>query len=408
MYQYYPIPSCRMGALWTLSDIDHACILEFGPAGTTHFSLEGMSNLNGNPKSHAFSTHISERDLTFGDTKRLEQAILEIDATKKPRFIFVMASTLTAIIGVDIESTCDMLQDQVNAKLIPIKSDGFKGDYTYGVRDVLSTLATHVIGSCSEKLHLSYAIIGSTMDGYSSRSDVKAIERLMYDFFGATCHTVLTSGSSMTSLESAGDVSLNIALRQEGLDACQILRSRFGTPFVSTLPYGLDGIEAFLSAVEAQTGWKRKQEVYKRFVWNAQGTLRHIKSLAEHHKPRVMLSGNYDDVEGVMAFLTACGILSVFGIITHKASKDAIENLPYPAIESASEADKRKALTGFEPDIILGDGVLIELAKGLCPKARCVQTAHPNLNRIVLHHEIPHMGVDGFMYLSELVLNSIG
>ena len=103
LYKYYPVPSCRMGALWSLSDIEDACIIEFGPGGTTHFSIEGIANINGNPKSHGISTHISERDLTFGDTRRLENAIIELDETKNPKYIFVMGSTLTSVIGIDIK-----------------------------------------------------------------------------------------------------------------------------------------------------------------------------------------------------------------------------------------------------------------------------------------------------------------
>lgn len=46
LYRYFPVPSDRMGTLWTLGSIKDAYIVEFGPAGTTHFYIEGFMQLN--------------------------------------------------------------------------------------------------------------------------------------------------------------------------------------------------------------------------------------------------------------------------------------------------------------------------------------------------------------------------
>ncbi|MDO7203180.1 hypothetical protein Q5M85_01930 [Paraclostridium bifermentans] len=49
-----------------------------------------------------------------------------------------MASSISSIIGADINSVCDMLKDSTKAKLIPITTGGLKADYNVGVEYMLS------------------------------------------------------------------------------------------------------------------------------------------------------------------------------------------------------------------------------------------------------------------------------
>mgnify|MGYP004451221733 CR=1 FL=1 len=62
------------------------------------------------------------------------------DAHLNPKYIFVMASSISSIIGADIESVCDNLKSSINAKLIPITTGGLKDDYNVGVEYMLNTL----------------------------------------------------------------------------------------------------------------------------------------------------------------------------------------------------------------------------------------------------------------------------
>ena len=145
--KYFPVASDRMGMIWTISSIEGACIIEFGPAGTTHFAIEGIGSLNGEEKSKIYSTHMDQGDVTFGKYDRLENSILEIDENINPKYIFVMASSVSSVIGADVESVCSTMQDKVKAKLIPITTAGLKYDYTVGVENTLLLLINNVVKS---------------------------------------------------------------------------------------------------------------------------------------------------------------------------------------------------------------------------------------------------------------------
>ncbi len=404
IYQYYPIASCRMGALWTLSDIADSCIVEFGPAGTTHFSIEGMSNLNAEPPSHGYTTHISERDLTFGDTSRLEKALMEVDQHQNPKYIFVMGSTLSSIIGTDIESICMMMETKVKAKLIPVKSDGFRGDFTYGIEEVLMLLATHVVRSVdeAEKKPLSYTLVGTTMDVYSGRSDIRAIKELLYNLYGATCHTVFTEGSSVDSISNAAFAAVQIAMRKEAHKACALMEKAHEIPYVTALPYGLGGIEAFCEEIESKTGWVRNQAYHQTEISKLKGIVRRVMEHLKDFGPlRVMVSGNIDTVQGVNKLLSEFGISESVGLVNH-----IVKNCPEGIYDQATETVKHEVLNKYSPDLILGDAVLIEFAKCRSTSVRWThQISNPNLDQVNISHQKPLMGIEGMRYIGEWLLN---
>ncbi|RXD25549.1 oxidoreductase, partial [Acinetobacter baumannii] len=64
--KYYPVANDRMGSIWTLCSIKDTCIIEFGPAGTTHYAVEGIGSLNAGEGSRIYSTHMDQSDVTFG------------------------------------------------------------------------------------------------------------------------------------------------------------------------------------------------------------------------------------------------------------------------------------------------------------------------------------------------------
>lgn len=76
---------------------------------------------------------MEEKDVIFDKMDTLEKAIVELDENVAPKYIFVMASSIASIIGADVKATCEALQPEVNAKLIPLEVGSFKGDYARGV-----------------------------------------------------------------------------------------------------------------------------------------------------------------------------------------------------------------------------------------------------------------------------------
>src|SRR5699024_5805364 len=97
-----------------------------------------------NQQNRLFTTHMSEDDVVMGDVTGLEKAILEIDQNFAPKVIFVVASSVAAVIGTDIKGVCSYMQERVQARLIAFDQGGFRGDYCAGVMETGKLLAQEV------------------------------------------------------------------------------------------------------------------------------------------------------------------------------------------------------------------------------------------------------------------------
>lgn len=261
--RFYPTPSDRMAIIWSLMPIEDAIVLEYGPAGTTHFGGGLYSSLGLELGRSLFTTHISEDDVIMGDVSRLENAILEIDEAYHPKVIFVVAAAVIAVIGTDVAGVCHYMQEKVNARLISFEEGGFRGDYTAGLRSVYRMLARE-IAEPATKREKTYNILGASAGSYRVRSDVWEIQNLMREAFGYECGCVMGLECSIDDLEQMGGAELNLVIRAEALEAAELLKDKCGTEFYYGAPYGYTGTLNWLSEISKMIGKEVSPMLIKR------------------------------------------------------------------------------------------------------------------------------------------------
>lgn len=252
LYKQYPIASDRMGMLWALNGIDDACIIEFGPAGTTHFSIEGLMQFGADIKAKTFTTHLDEHDVTFGDEDRIIEAIKEVDEIEKPKYIFVLGSSITSIIGIDLESVKYQIQEQVNAKIIILPDCDFKSDYRKGVEDTLLLLVKEIVEKqiVKEKEHY-FNLIGIGIHDFNFSSDLCEIKRIMMKYFNLKLNTTFMLHTNIKEIEDATKACINIVIRKEGLKAAQELKEKYNQPYIYIAPYGVKATSKMIDEVSS-------------------------------------------------------------------------------------------------------------------------------------------------------------
>lgn len=250
----FPPFSDRMAIIWTLMSIGNAVVLEYGPAGTTHFGAGMYSSLGLDISGSIFTTHISEDDVVMGDVSRLENAILEIDEAYHPNVIFVVASAVIAVIGTDIEGVCQYMQEKVSARLISFEEGGFRGDYTYGLRSAYKMLAKELVESNDTPRKKTFSILGASVGSYRMRSDVREINELMKEAFGFENIYTMGTECDVDDVIASGNATLNLVIRNEALPAADIIRKKFGVPYVYGAPYGYRGTLEWLERISEEIG----------------------------------------------------------------------------------------------------------------------------------------------------------
>lgn len=369
LYKYYSIPSDRMGALWTLLSIRGACILEFGTAGTTRFALNNFHKMKGVQNGQLYTTHLDENDIAMGDVSRMDKAIDDIVNEGLATNIFLMSSTVSSVIGIDLEAYCYIYREkypQIN--FIYISNDGFKGDWTLGVKNTLETLVAHIPKEVNKSENFTYNIIGACADDYNYKVDCMEVDRIMKEGFNGENICTLTSNTSIKEIENMGAVHLNIVMRSEGEEAAKVLERNFGTPYVMGRPYGLKGTLEWIKKIEDEA----KISINKEFVENEESLLKEKideASLVIKNKS-ICLSGHYDVVRGIRDFMRDEIGININNIWCSSPSLST-EEVPF-----YEEKIWEEIILKGDYDILMGNGVVINIGKENCNK---LQIDLPNL-----------------------------
>ncbi|MBR3293516.1 MAG: nitrogenase component 1 [Oscillospiraceae bacterium] len=397
--RFLPVPSDRMGILWSLLNIEDSIVVEYGPAGTTHFSMSLFGELGIEQENRLFTTHMREDDVVMGDVSRLENALVEVDRNFHPAAIFVSASSSSAVIGTDLRGVCTMLRPKLKARLVSFEQGGFRGDYSAGIRETYRLLAGQMVDSDTPKRSEAYNIIGASVGSYRCKADVLELERLMREAFGMQAHARLCLETDLERIRTMGGAAINLVLRSEALDAARILEKSCGTPYHYGAPYGYDGTISWLESVGKLLGREPAPALMAALKKSAAEARQYqmYGRMLRRDKPQAVLYGDYEAVRGLGAFLSGVGIQPVHRISMHNISAldDAggVEYLP-------AERERIALLRGLQRTLLLADDTSRRLAND---GNTFMRISTPVIDGAQLATHMPVMGPRGADMLMEYV-----
>ena len=399
LVRFLPTPSDRMGIIWSLLAVQGAIVLEYGPAGTTHYSMGLYGGLGLRFQNRLFTTHMSEDDVVMGDVTRLEEALIELDKNYAPKVIFVVASSVTAVIGTDIKGVCRYMQNEVKAKLVAFEQGGFRGDYSVGLAETYKLLVRNLPQKGVAQEKGLYNIIGASAWRYRMASDIWEVKSLLSEALGLSCNACLCCDTSVEELQAMGKAQVNIVLGNEGLAAAQYLEEKFGTPYVYAAPYGYSGTVRFLESVGEAIGEMPQPLVLMRLRMKEKGMsmLSMFAMMGGGKTKQAVVKGDYDLVQGVSAFLEQAGIK-----VVHKMCAHSLKAIAEPAtdVESyAEEGEWLQLIRELRATLIFADDVALTQADASNMK---VLISAPFMNGVVATH-LPFMGEKGADFLLEQI-----
>ncbi|MBQ9119504.1 MAG: nitrogenase component 1 [Lachnospiraceae bacterium] len=398
--RYLPTPSDRMGVLWTLLSVKDAVVLEYGPAGTTHFSVGFFGKLGVEPNQTLFTTHLSEDDIIMGDVTRLEEAIREIDKNYHPKVIFVVSSAVISVIGTDIKGVCTYMKEEVNARLIPVDTGGFKGDYSLGIKEAYSLLTRSFVTKETEVRPNSYNILGASGYSYRMKADLWEMKELLSEAFQSECNAVLGMDSSTEQLERLGAASVNLVLKAEALPAAIYLQETFGTPYIYDIPYGYTGTKQWLEQISAVLSTPvapaLMQKLQLRMMQSAGYKMYAAMYADREHAPNAVLIGDYDQLRGFSRLFAEIGLPVSLKFAAHSLAGLEADDIVKPKTEK-EKIDYLKELTY---SLVLGDEISLYLCDSSCEK---LLTAFPLVHQSQIAEHLPFVGIRGMDYILEAV-----
>lgn len=397
LIKHFPVPSDRMGIIWSALPIKDSVVIEYGPAGTTHYGTELFMELGVNIKNQLHSTHISEDDIIMGETKRLKEAILEIDKLYNPKIIFVVGSSLTAVVASDIKSVCKSIQKDINAKIMSFEHGGFRGDYSLGIRDFLNCFKDIIIRQ-EEKDYKKYNIIGATNDFYRIGSDIEEIKTVMKQAFDMEVNCILPYECSVDSIINMDSACLNIVIRNESLD----LAKHLDTPYIYSLPYGYQMSLDFIEEIENILNIKANNEIKQKIIEKQNKNIKILKQNCFFPFP-IYLEGNYDVIRSLGYFIETELGLKIKKAFCNHSLKNIKNDLDY--ICFVSEEEKLQELKNIKNGIIFGSEPTINYCNDTNTK---ILLSFPSFKNIFIANHYPFIFDKGADFFIENILKHCG
>jgi nitrogenase molybdenum-cofactor synthesis protein NifE len=407
----FPVPSDYFGILWALTGIRNAVIIEHGSTGNTSYNVMNYRVMNRQtPQGKLFSSGLDKDDVILGREERLVDAIREIDAQFRPEIIFVVATSVTGVIGLDLEGIVFETQHQVNARLMAFPSGGFCGDYQWGIKQVFRNILEEVVEEPKSRLQRLVNIIGPTTDTFNLQSDIAELERMLA-LLDIRVHTVFTAAIEAGMIKDMAQASLNIVTRDVGLDFAKAMEARFDVPYVYGLPFGIKGSVDWLRDIADKLDITIAPDVIKSELKRYGQTLEELMGAGQALRDlKIVVSCPFDYAAGLVSLINNQWGLKADTVIlpvktTEADAVNKIEGMGVRSVLIEPENDELEALFQNEKfDVIFGNYHHLKTAGSVPIK---FHAAFPSFDYIYTYDGTPFVGFRGSAYLTQQLVNAI-
>lgn len=243
-----------IAAIRVLTSITQAVVIIHGVVGCAASGLAFKS------QNRIYSTNLCERDTILGGEEKLRQAINRAYEEVNPKVIFIVGTPVVAINNDDVNSMLYDFED-IDAKIIPISTDGFKTKtFITGYDIVLHSILKYIVREKADDVQAEDFInIISVSENGENRvaiSEILDALKIPYQF--------LPAGQSVEVIERAAYAKGTIVLnRDEGEYFANKLEELYGVPYIVTKPpIGLRGTRHFVRQIAKFYNVEEQAEKY--------------------------------------------------------------------------------------------------------------------------------------------------
>lgn len=202
-----------------------------------------------------FCTNLLEKDMVFGASDKLRQAIRDAKERFDPKAIFISMACATAIIGEDIDSIADEMEPEVGVPIIPLHCEGFRSKHWSTGFDISQHgVAQKIVNRNPKKQKDLINIVA--LWGTDYFTDILKPLGLRVNY--------MIDCANYAELEQASEaVATSTFCHTLGSYMATVLEQHFGVPQIDApQPYGFAGTDAWLRAIAKIVGKEEETEAY--------------------------------------------------------------------------------------------------------------------------------------------------
>ena len=189
-----------------------------------------------------FISGLTDIDAIMGNDEKFLRDIEDVAEELKPKFIALASSPIPFMNGTDFPGLARALTAETGIPAFSVSTSGMH-DYVYGAGLALSEIARHFSGA-AEKRKRKLNLLGVTPLDFGPQPMVDAMKRRL-EKYGWEILSTWAMGDTLEDLSHAGEAEVNLVVSSVGIPAANVLREKFGTPFLVGTP--VEGYEGEIS-----------------------------------------------------------------------------------------------------------------------------------------------------------------
>lgn len=293
------------GSRVVLYPIADALHLVHGPIGCAVYTWDIRGALSSGPELHrlSFSTDLQEIDVIFGGEKKLTKALDELIDLHKPNAAFVYSTCIVGLIGDDLEAVCKKMSEEKNIPVLPVQSEGFKGNKRAGY-EAACTAMSRLVGTGDTSGISKYSI--NILGDFNLAGEIWLI-REYFEKIGVQPVANITGDGRVADIQRCHGAALNVVQCSGAtMDLANMLEENYGIPSIRVSYFGIEDMAEALYAVARHFGdpalMEKAREVVKEEVQHLLPELAKYKKALKGKKAAIYVGGAFKAFSLVKAF----------------------------------------------------------------------------------------------------------
>ena len=345
-----------------------------------------------------FISGLTDIDAIMGNDEKFLRDIEDVAEELKPKFIALASSPIPFMNGTDFPGLARALTAETGIPAFSVPTSGMH-DYVYGAGLALSEIDRHFTGA-AEKRKRKLNLLGVTPLDFGPQPMVDAMKRRL-EKYGWEILSTWAMGDTLEDLSHAGEAEVNLVVSSVGIPAANVLREKFGTPFLVGTP--VEGYEDEISdALEKAAG-----SFYEAFEYKKENPA---------EKNGTQISGRQEELWKVTpdqviylrkkdsplsGFIPTPDITLIGEPVTMGSLAAAIEQKCGKKVQLLCPLEITEGLLRQEDEVIRGEEAMEEKLK----TARIIVADplyRPICSESATFYEMPHIAFSGRIYLKNL------
>jgi nitrogenase molybdenum-cofactor synthesis protein NifE len=236
------------GSRVVLYPIADALHLVHGPIGCAVYTWDIRGALSSGPELHrlSFSTDLQEMDVIFGGEKKLRAALVELIDRHQPKAAFVYSTCIVGLIGDDLEAVCRTVSREKNIPVLPVQSEGFKGNKRAGYQAACNAMR-RLVGTGDTAGISKYSI--NILGDFNLAGEIWLI-REYFQRMGVEVVANITGDGRVDDIRRAHGAALNVVqCSGSTMDLARMMEQDFNIPNIRVSYFGVEDMAESLYAV---------------------------------------------------------------------------------------------------------------------------------------------------------------